>query len=222
MTPVQKIQFIKERIDESAQISPAGPVSITLLPVFENDTEVLLFPLHEQITVLRKLEQEGLISDMKLNKNIATMLVLSTFGSEMLKKTPTPTLSTPASSSYSIKIKDREIWVNNFLIAKPHAVGKNMSFFEYLYENADKLINRDDMPEYVKKDVSGRSFTKVLNALGFTGEILKAFVPKRGKGSVLFKKSVSQEELTDRGVNVEIFIKELGLAHIKIVRSSPV
>jgi hypothetical protein len=128
----------------------------------------------------------------------------------------------PTVSTFSVKIRDRKILVNDYVIAKPHAVGKNMSFFEYLYDHAGKLLEREDMPEYVRSEVSGRSFTKVLNALGFTGEILKAFFPKRGKGSVLFKKSVSLKELADQGINMDIFIKELGLANTKIVRSSPV
>ena len=134
---------------------------------------------------------------------------------------PTPVPSMPVAklqelpATVSVLIKDRQIWVNDFLLSKPHAVGGNKGFFEYVHENAGAALNRDQMPNYVKADVGGKSFSKVLNALGFKGEILKAFCPERGKSKLLFRKEVGTKQLETEGINLELFLQELHLAHTK-------
>ncbi|MES2216409.1 MAG: hypothetical protein V4481_03890 [Patescibacteria group bacterium] len=236
MTPAAKIRFVKNRIEDRVAISPKGPIVFGISNIYGDTFNIFS---DEQYSILLKLEEEGYIRYLipagktkvqfemtgkpldpfgliAMNKGKVTRGQL-----KGIKTIPNAALS-PAVTTFSVKIKDRKILVNDYVIAKPHAVGKNMSFFEYLYENAGKLLEREDMPEYVRNEVSGRSFTKVLNALGFTGEILKAFFPKRGKGSVQFRKSVSLKELADQGIDMDIFMKELGLAHTKTVRSSPV
>ncbi len=72
MTPVQKIQFIKVLIHERAQISPAGVLRLQL-------KEQPLFPVREQIIVLQKLEQEGLINNLTVIGNAVCFWVISTF-----------------------------------------------------------------------------------------------------------------------------------------------
>lgn len=119
-------------------------------------------------------------------------------------------------NKYEISIKDREIWVNNkYLISKPHSIGSNMEFFLYLIENQNKSINRIDLPEGMKNEIKGKGFSKIVNALGFSGEILKTFFPKRGKGQLLFRKTVSKSDLKLLGVKENLFLKELELAHMK-------
>lgn len=117
---------------------------------------------------------------------------------------------------YEISIKDRELWINNtYLLSKPFAVGSNFEFFLYLFENTDKEINEADLPIGIRKEINGKRFHKILNALGFKGEILKAFFPKRGNDKLIFKKRVTGEEILERGIDKDIFLKELDLAHAK-------
>lgn len=128
---------------------------------------------------------------------------------------PSPIQLQALPPNLSVQLKDREIWINDFLLSKPHAVGGNKGFFEYVYENANQPLDRDQMPEYVTQDVKGKSFSKVLNELGFKGQILKAFFPERGKSKLSFRNEVSAEQLEKDGVNSSVLLQELQLAHTK-------
>lgn len=123
--------------------------------------------------------------------------------------------SPPKPDNFVITLKDREIRINDFILSKPHATGKNMAFFEYVYDNPDKLLKRSEMPEYVKEEISGKNFTKILNALGFKSQVLKAFIPKRGKSSLSFRKEVASNQLEKEGIKVDILVRELELANIR-------
>lgn len=116
---------------------------------------------------------------------------------------------------YRIELKDRGIWINEHLLSKPHAVGKNMRFFEYLIEHPDKPVKQETLPSFVQEEIGAKSFSKILHDLGFKGEILKAFFPARGKNQLLFRKEVSLKQLQKDGVNTELLLQELRLAHIK-------
>jgi len=72
MTPVQKIQFIKILIHERAQISPVGVLKLEL-------KEQPSLPIREQILILKKLEQEGLIGDLNIIGKAVSFWVISTF-----------------------------------------------------------------------------------------------------------------------------------------------
>lgn len=119
-------------------------------------------------------------------------------------------------NGYEISVKDREILVNNkYIIARPHSTGNNFEFMEFLLNNQDKDIERSELPEYLRGEIRGKRFYKIIGGLGFSGEILKAFFPKRGKGQLVFRKTVSKEDLKKSGINENIFLKELELANVK-------
>ena len=134
------------------------------------------------------------------------------------EKPSPPTEQQELPASLSVDIRDRQIWVNDFMLSKPHAVGGNKGFFEYVYENASQPLERDKMPDYVTQDVKGKSFSKVLNELGFKGEILKVFFPERGKSQLTFRKEVTREQLENDGIKTGVLLQELQLAH---TRNSP-
>jgi hypothetical protein len=73
MKAAEKLQFIKELIHERAQISPAGILKIQL-------KDQPSFPTGEQILILKKLEQEGLISNLNAIGKAVSFWVISTFG----------------------------------------------------------------------------------------------------------------------------------------------
>lgn len=124
-------------------------------------------------------------------------------------------------SMFKVTIKDREIWVNEFMLSRPFAAGKNKGFFDYIFGLPEQLIRREEMPEYVKKEVGNKRFTKILNYLGFTGEILKAFFRERGQNKLIFKKEIKTDQLETDGIKVALLLQQLKTAHLRKVRSSP-
>src|ERR1700741_5195241 len=76
MKPAEKIQFIKELIHERALISPAGILKFQL-------KDEPSFPATEQILILKKLEQEGLIVDLNVIGKAVSFWVISTFADYM-------------------------------------------------------------------------------------------------------------------------------------------
>jgi len=94
------------------------------------------------------------------------------------------------------------------------AAGSNLEFMLFLLENSGKELKRDALPDFIKKEIGNKAFIKILNALGFKGEILKLFFPKRSKTKLLFQKGIIQTELEKRGIKRQKLLKELELANI--------
>jgi hypothetical protein len=118
---------------------------------------------------------------------------------------------------YILTIKDREIWINNYLLSRPHTTGTNLAFFEYISsqpKNTD--ITEDKMPLYLKESMSKKRIIAILGKLGFTGELLKAFFPKRGKSQITYRgNKITKNDLKKAGIKIPVFIKQLELAHTK-------
>ncbi len=116
----------------------------------------------------------------------------------------------------TVLVKDREIWVNDFFLSKPFATHPNKEFFDYIYAQAGESLLRSEIPDYAKRALQGgKGFVNVLNNLGFKGQILRAFFPKRSKTSLTFQKSVSTSDLKGRGVKIGLLLQELRTAHAK-------
>lgn len=73
MTPEEKIAFIKSKINETAEISPRGRFYIEFIPIV--DTEITggipdeapeIFSKREQLSVIKKLEQDGYIKNVQV------------------------------------------------------------------------------------------------------------------------------------------------------------
>lgn len=122
---------------------------------------------------------------------------------------------------FEIKVKDRQIWINDYFLSKPFAVGSNFGFFEYIRSQpANIKIERNKLPDFgglaLKEQVKNKGFIKMLTELGFKGEILKAFFPKRGKNMLIYRgDKITKKDLEKSGIKILLFIKELELAHTK-------
>lgn len=183
-----------------------------------NDVSLLLAKTKEENAKRAVTKQRASAPQIPVQKIEITAMPALRFKSEKQAKSPTAK-SEDAPDAFSVSVKDREIWVNGFLLSKPYAVSDNKEFFDYVYENADKSLTRDAMPDYAKKAIrGGKGFSKVLNELGFKSEILKAFFPERGKSALLFRKSILTERLAKDGINIELLLQELRTAH---TRNSP-
>jgi hypothetical protein len=119
--------------------------------------------------------------------------------------------------TFEVKVKDRYIWINNYLLSKPHAVGTNFEFFDFIRRQpTNSKITKQDMPDWLKNEIGNKRFIKILNELGFKGEVLKAFFPKRGKNILTYRgDKITKEDLEKAGVKIPLFLKELELAHLK-------
>lgn len=120
-------------------------------------------------------------------------------------------------SEFLIIVKDREIWINNYLIAKPHAVGSNFDFFEYIQSQpANQKIERKNLNDELKKDLDMKTFFKILNALGFKDEIKRAFFYKVDAHTLCYRgNKLTLQQLKKDGINTKLFIKELETADAK-------
>lgn len=122
---------------------------------------------------------------------------------------------------FEIKIIDRQIWINNYFLSKPQALGKNLEFFEYVRSRPKKtIIRRNELPNKnnwdLKTQITGTGFIKILNCLGFKGELLKAYFPKRGKNELIYRgDKITRKEIEKDGIKISILIKELELANEK-------
>ncbi|MFA5413768.1 MAG: hypothetical protein WC348_04515 [Patescibacteria group bacterium] len=126
------------------------------------------------------------------------------------------------SETFKITVRDREIWINDYLLSKPHAVGNNFEFFDYVrLQPANTEIKWEAISEKagwltMKENIKGRRFVKILNALGFVGEVTKVFFYKVGPRSFFYRgDEVSAEILIKEGINIPLFIKELERANLK-------
>lgn len=120
--------------------------------------------------------------------------------------------------TFQLTVKDREIWIGNFLLSKPHAVGTNFETLEFVIsKKANTPIKKSELPNYLKEEIGSRSLADILYQLGFTGEILKAFFPKRSKKGIIeyAGNKITKKGLESRGINIPLLMKQLEMAHIK-------
>ncbi len=119
--------------------------------------------------------------------------------------------------TFEIQVRDKEIWINDCLLSKPHAVEINFEFFYYIRrQSANSKITKQDMPEWLKKEIGNKRFIKLLNNISFKSEIRKAFFYKVGQSSLFYRgDKITKEELEKGGVKIPLFLKELELAHTK-------
>ncbi len=139
-------------------------------------------------------------------------------GGHTRKQGPMPAIQ----DKYIISVKDREIWVNDYLIARPHATGYNLEFFDYVRHQLqntkielETISNKSGFMD-LKNELKGRRFIKILNALGFKGEVKKAFFYKVGPYTCYYRgDKITKEDLEEAGVKIPLFLKELEVSHAK-------
>lgn len=127
----------------------------------------------------------------------------------------------PASNVYAISVKDREIWVNDWRIGRPHATGAPMELLLHVLPLAPNTkVTREGLPTYVKELVGTKNLRKLLEACGFTREIRKVFFSRVGPKSFVYegdKRAIAS--LEKAGVNVNLLLKELEVAHLRMNRN---
>lgn len=123
---------------------------------------------------------------------------------------------------FQISVKDREIWVNDCLLSRPHAVGGNLEFFEFIRAQPSNTkiecctVKNDSYRLNLEKAINGRRFVKILNELGFKREIKKVFFYKVGQDSLFYRgDTVSNEVMEKENIDIGLVQKELEAVHSK-------
>lgn len=175
--------------------------------------------------LLEKLKKDGAIKGYsRQNYTGGTRFGFSGVNIPKLKQARHKILSSsPSLESESLieqlilSVKDREIWINNFLIGKPHAVGSNYDFLEQIRSKPPNTkIERKNLDPVLQKDINNIRFFKILNSLGFKGEIKKSFFYKVDGNSLYYRgDKVTKKQLLEAGMNLKLLVKELEVAHAK-------
>lgn len=125
------------------------------------------------------------------------------------------------SEKFKLSIKDREIWINEYIIGRPYATGSNLEFLQYVRSKTPgTVIDRADLPVggrlSLGVQVGKKPFSKILSELGFKGELLKMFFSKHTKSTVAYRgDELTVEDLKKAGVSRLQLQQQLEAAHTK-------
>lgn len=94
----------------------------------------------------------------------------------------------------------REILLNKLLlISKPDFNSENDLFFSFLYENPNKTFKVSEIE--AKIGTLTKDIHKILENLGFTGDIRKVFI-NASRTSVCFSNPITRSDLEKLGINI--------------------
>lgn len=94
--------------------------------------------------------------------------------------------------------KQRQVLLNNLEIAKPDFDSENELAFSFLIDNPNKKHTKADVEKAIGKSLT-KTLHKIVENLGFTGDIRKAFFDV-SKDSICFKNPIKQEDLDKLGI----------------------
>ena len=116
MTAKENIETIKKHLNDRALISPRGPVHVRLRMRYG---KVYIFR-EDQNLILKKLQEEGYIKNVVMDDDQRGLTYERGSGVSETAQIAMP-------EKFIVTLKDREIRINDFLLAKPYATGG--SFF---------------------------------------------------------------------------------------------
>lgn len=232
---LQEFSWVINSIEEQRQRTPIGePIYYTTSNLIasgvpsEQQEKAILRKL-EQFDLIKILEQEERLGMVNLENGVYINIleedefikfhdniqdVVKKFlpdnqGSNAVKKVK--------NKKFCIIIKDREIWVNDYLLSKPHGAGNNLAFFESVRkEKINTKFTKNKLPKALKNEIETRPFHNMLNGLGFKGTTKKAFFKKVSTTSLYYRgDEITEKKLIELGIKMPVFLKELELAHTK-------
>jgi len=118
---------------------------------------------------------------------------------------------------FRIQTGDKDIMINDYIIAKPYQTHPNRELFDYVRSKPkNKLIKKSEMPDWLKADIGNKRLLNMLAGAGFTGQIREAFFPVISKAAIKYRgNEVTRKDLEKAGVKIKQLIKQLELADIK-------
>ena len=94
---------------------------------------------------------------------------------------------------------NNEIFLNDKIrLGKPNLGSENEAVMEYLISNPNKKITKKDIED--KKEITiGKDFHKIVENLGFTGDLRKIFF-KISKSTILFRNPITEADFEKLGI----------------------
>lgn len=221
---LEKIWEVLQEIENKRGITPEGEdISIPQVHMGKTrDENGAKNYSNERLNILKKLEQEGAVTDIRWQKahHLNGYLKIGNRYFEVLdfyeneyknaaksyqeSQEQTAGIGNNKGVAYRITYspKNREILVNEFLLAKPDFNSENEITFSYLYDNSNKTISINEIEKQVGQKLK-KSIHEILRDLGFTGSFAKAFFSASNKG-VIFRNPITFQDLKDLKID---FIK---------------
>ena len=107
----------------------------------------------------------------------------------------------PSEIIYEITYSEgREILINGqFILGKPDFERENDLVFDYLINNPNKIITKEEIEKAIGSSLT-KSLHKIVENLGFRGEIKKVFIDV-SKVSIRFRNPITRSTLDNLGIN---------------------
>lgn len=101
---------------------------------------------------------------------------------------------------YEITYNDNigEIYLNKFLFSKVRYNSENETVFAYLFKNPNRKITKKEFKEKTEHSI-GKSFHKIVENLGFSGDLRKAFFMV-SEQAIFFRNPVTKKDLDNLGI----------------------
>ena len=100
---------------------------------------------------------------------------------------------------YKIKYTPtREILCNDIKLSKLNFDSENDNVFRYLFNNPNRKITKKEFKEKAKYTV-GKSFHKIVENFGFTGDLSKAFF-NVSEQTIFFRNPLTKNDLKNLGI----------------------
>jgi hypothetical protein len=92
-----------------------------------------------------------------------------------------------------------EIILNDMLvIAKPNLNSENGEVFHYLFEHPNKMITKKELEQSIGQSI-GKDFHKIVENLGFTGDLRKTFF-QVSNNALLFRNPITKADFDQLGI----------------------
>jgi hypothetical protein len=116
--------------------------------------------------------------------------------------------------TFKLHIIDRSVFINSYLISKPHAVGLNFEFISYIVgQGAGSKIEYKNLPHNLADDINKKTdkrFIKLLSDLNFTGVIRDLYFSEIKDDSLVFHGSlVNKKSAMKRNLIIKDIVSEL-------------
>lgn len=205
---LQLIRFIYKNLSPAVNNVELEERMVTLIFDKGEEAEQLLSKLMDTKNTKNKLVQEIIASLKEVKKLKSISLGLKNM--QLLKVD----CFVAQPKSFTISLKDRNLFINNYLIAKPHATGNNYEFIsDVINQKPGTLVERKNLRAWLSDALNqhkDKRFVKILNDLHITGEIRNAFFPQVTDDSLIFRgPTVLKSTLEKEGVNVKALIDKL-------------
>jgi len=201
------IQDVITVINQKLELSPKSDrtLSISLWDFQDNKGDTI--PKDDLHKALRKLEEDKVIkllftdhfsrSWRKAEDKVGLEIDRNKFEDfyTQHKRSLSPEVIPDSTILYRVSYSDksREIFVNDFLLAKPDFGLENEMVFGYIFQHPNERLSKTQIEQDLNISVS-KSFHKIVENLGFKGDLRKAFFDI-SKTYIRFKNPLTKKDL---------------------------